>query len=59
MNNAFSSYFMVIYDQLLHFKKKMVCLQNVLKTKYIFLPVGMWKCMSVVEYSTVDREVGG
>ena len=37
----------------------MVCSQNVLKTKYIFFPVGMWECSSVVEYSTADREVGG
>ena len=37
----------------------MVCSQNVLKTKYIFFPVGMWECRSVVENSTADREVGG
>ena len=37
----------------------MVCLEIVLKTKYIFLALGMWKCSSVVEHSTADREVGG
>ena len=37
----------------------MVCLEIVLKTKYIFLGLGMWKCSSEVEHSTADREVGG
>ena len=37
----------------------MVCLEIVLKTKYIFLALGMWECSSVVEHSTGDREVGG
>ena len=37
----------------------MVCLEIVLKTKYIFLALGMWECSSVVEHSIVDREVGG
>ena len=37
----------------------MVCLEIVLKTKYIFLALGMWECSSVVEHSTADPEVGG
>ena len=37
----------------------MVCLEIVLKTKYIFLALGMWECSSEVEHSTADREVGG
>ena len=37
----------------------MVYLEIVLETKYIFFPVGMWECSSVVEHSTADREVGG
>ena len=37
----------------------MVCLEIVLKTKYIFLALGMWECSSVVGHSTADREVGG
>ena len=37
----------------------MVCLEIVLKTKYIFLGLLMWECSSVVEDSTVDREVSG
>ena len=41
------------------FRKKMVFLETVLKTKYIFLALGMWECSSVVEHSTADREVGG
>ena len=36
----------------------MVCLQIALKTKYIFLPAGMWECSSVVKHSTADGEVG-
>ena len=37
----------------------MVCLEIVLKTKHIFLALGMLECSSVVEHSTADREVGG
>ena len=37
----------------------MVCLEIVLKTKYIFLALGMWECSPVVEHSIADREVGG
>ena len=37
----------------------MVCLEIVLKSKYIFLALVMWECISVVEHSAVDREVGG
>ena len=42
-----------------NFVKKINYLPNVLKTKYIFFPAGMLECSSVVEHSTVDREVGG
>ena len=41
------------------FGEKMVCLEIVLKTKYIFLTLGMWECSSEVEHSTADRVVGG
>ena len=37
----------------------MSCLEIVLKTKCIFLALGMWECSSEVEHSTADREVGG
>ena len=37
----------------------MVCLKIFVKTKDIFLVLGMWECSSVVEHSTADREVGG
>ena len=37
----------------------MVCSQNVLKTKYIFFPGGVWESSSVVEHSTAVRELGG
>ena len=37
----------------------MVCVDIVLKTKYIFVALGMWECSSVVEHSAADREVGG
>ena len=40
------------------FGEKMVCLEIVLKTKYIFLALSMWECSSEVEHSTADREVG-
>ena len=59
MNNAFSSYFFAIYDRHLHFWGINVCLEIVLKTKYIFLALGMWECSSMVEHSTADREVCG
>ena len=39
--------------------EEMVCLEIVLKTKYIFLALGMWECNAVVEHSTADQEVGG
>ena len=41
------------------FGEEMVCLEIVLKTKYIFLALGMWECSSVVEHSTADRDVAG
>ena len=59
MNNAFSSYFFAIYDRLLYFWGINGFLEIVLKTKYIFLALGMWECSSVVEHSTADWEVGG
>ena len=37
----------------------MFCLDIVLKTKYIFLALGMWESSSVVEHSNVDGEVCG
>ena len=37
----------------------MFFLEIVLKTKYMFLALGMWECSSVVERSTADREVSG
>ena len=37
----------------------MACVAIVLKTKYIFVALGMWECSSVVEHSTADREVDG
>ena len=37
----------------------MVYLGSVQKTKYMILALGMWECSSVVEHSTVYREVGG
>ena len=42
-----------------NFGEEIVCLQNDLETKYIFFPVDMCECSSVVEHSTADREVGG
>ena len=59
MNSDFSSNFMSIYQLLFSFLEEMVCLEIVLKTKYIFLAFSMWECSSVVEHSTADREVGG
>ena len=38
--------------------EEIVCLEIVLKTKYILLALRMWECSSVVEHSTADREVG-
>ena len=41
------------------FVEEMIFLDIVLKTKYIFLALGMFECSSVIEHSTADREVGG
>ena len=41
------------------FWEEMVCLEIVLKTKYILLALGMWECSSVVEHSVADRDVAG
>ena len=59
INNAFSSYFIVIYDGVLYFLEEMFFLEIFLKTKYLCIALGMWECSSVVEHSTADREVGG
>ena len=59
INNAFSSYFIVIYEGVLYFWEEMIFLEIVLKTKYLCIAWGMWECSSVVEHSTADREVGG
>ena len=40
------------------FGEEMFFLEIVLKTKYIFIPLGIWECSSVVEHSTADREIG-
>ena len=58
MNYDFSSNFNAVYVWLLYFGEEMVCLEIVLKTKYIFLALGEWECSSMVEHSTADREVG-
>ena len=59
INNAFSSYFIVVYDGVLYFWEKMFFLEIVFKTKYLFIALGMLDCSSVVEHSPADREVGG
>ena len=59
MNHAFSSNFIVIYERLLHFWGTNGFLEIVRKTKYIFLALGIWECISMVEHPTADREVGG
>ena len=59
INNAFSSYFIVFYDGVLYFWEEVFFMEIVLKTKYLFMALGMWECSSVVEHSTADREVGG
>ena len=56
MNNGFLSWFIVIN---VFWENKWISVQIVLKTKYIFLALGMWECSSVVERSTADREVAG
>ena len=41
------------------FWEEMVWFEIVLKTKYIFLALGMWECSSVVEHSIAEQEVSG
>ena len=41
------------------FVEEIIFLEIVLKTKNIFLALGMFECCSVVEHSTAAREVGG
>ena len=59
MNNDFLSNFIAIYHRLLYFCEINGLLRDCSKTKYIFLALGMWECSSVVEHSTIDREVSG
>ena len=59
MNNDFLSNFIAIYHQLLYFWEINALLRDCSQTKYIFLALDMWECSSVVEHSTVDREVSG
>ena len=59
MNNALSSYFFVVYDQLLHFWGLNCLLTECSQNEVYLLSGGMWECSSVVEHSTADREVGG
>ena len=58
INNAFSSYFIVIYDGVLYFWEEIFFLEIVLKTKYLCIALGMWECSSVVEHSMqIERSV--
>ena len=41
------------------FGEEMFFLEIVLKTKYLFIVLGMWDCSSVVEHSNSVREVCG
>ena len=59
MNNAFSLYFIVIFDWLLYFLQRNVFLRDFSQNQVHLLTVGMWECSSVVEHSTAYREVGG
>ena len=57
MNNDFLSNFIAIYQRLFYFREINGLLRDCSQTKYIFLALGMWECSSVVQHSTVDREV--
>ena len=59
MNNDFSSNFIAIYHRLLYFWEINGFLRDCSQTKYIFLALDIWECSSMVEHSTVDREVSG
>ena len=59
MNNDFSSNFIAIYHRLLYFWEINGLLRDCSQTKYIFLALDIWECSSMVEHSTVDREVSG
>ena len=59
MNNAFSSYFITIYDRLLYFCGRNGLLRDCFENLVYFLFLSMWECSSEVEHSTADREVGG
>ena len=58
INNAFSSYFIVIYDGVLYFWEEMFFLEIVVKTKYLCIALRMLECSSVVEHSMqIERSV--
>ena len=60
MNNAFSSYFIAIYDRLLYFWGRNGLLRDCSKNQVYLLGVGhICKCSLVVNLSTEGREVGG
>ena len=59
MNLTFSSYFIAIYDRLLHFRGRNGVLGNCSQNQVYLLRFGHWERSSVVEHSTADREVGG
>ena len=59
MNNAFSSYFFVIYDRLLHFWGINGLLRDCSQNQVYLISIGHVGCSSEVEHSTADREVGG
>ena len=59
MNNDFLSNVIVIYHRLFYYLEINGLLRDCSQTKYIFLALGVWECSSVVEHSTVDREISG
>ena len=59
MSNAFSSYFITIYDRLLYFWGRNCLLRDCFQNLVYLLLVSMWECNSEVEHWTADREVGG
>ena len=59
MNNDFLSNVIAIYHRLFYHLEINGLLRDCSQTKHIFLALGMWECSSVVEHSTVDREVSG
>ena len=59
MNNDFLSNVIPIYHRLFYYLEINGLLRDCSQTKYIFLALVMWECSSVVEHSSVDREVSG